>query len=243
VAVVTGGAKGIGAATAVELAAAGALVAIADLDEAAGAELACQADVLYVRADVSVSADVRRLMDSTVERFGGIDILVNNAGVVLTKSIIDTTEEEWDWVIGINLKGAWLCSKYAIPRMRERGGGAVVNVASNAGLVGFPDAAAYCASKGGLCQLTKATALDCASLNIRVNAVCPGHTRSAMSEAFVSGHADPEQFVEDFVNRQHPLGRMAEPDEIARCICFLASDQASFVTGAVLAVDGGFTAR
>jgi NAD(P)-dependent dehydrogenase (short-subunit alcohol dehydrogenase family) len=243
VAVVTGGANGIGAATVAELAASGAAVAIADLDESAGVEVARRVGALYVRTDVSSSAEVQHLMRSTAERFGGIDILVNNAGVVLAKSTTDTAEDEWDRVMAINLKGAWLCAKHAIPRIRERGGGAVVNVASNAGLVGFPNAAAYCASKGGLCQLTKAMALDCAPFGIRVNAVCPGHTRSAMSEAFVRAQQSPEKFLEDFVVRQHPLGRMAEPSEIARCILFLASEAASFVTGAVLAADGGFTAR
>jgi NAD(P)-dependent dehydrogenase (short-subunit alcohol dehydrogenase family) len=182
-------------------------------------------------------------MEHAEGRFGAIHILVNNAGVVLAKSMLDTTEEEWDRVLTVNLKGAWLCARAAVPGMRRSGGGAIVNVASNAGLVGFPDAAAYCASKGGLSHLTKAMALDCARFGIRVNAVCPGHTRTAMADAFVRAHPDPDAFLEDFVGRQHPLGRMAEPEEVARCIRFLASDESSFVTGAVLAVDGGFTAR
>ncbi len=136
----------------------------------------------------------------------------------------------------------WLCAKFAIPEMARRGGGAIVNVASTAGLVGFPNLAAYCAWKGGLVQLTKALALDCAPLRIRVNAVCPGHTRTPMGDGFVAAQPDPVAFVKDFIDAQHPIGRMAEPNEIAQAILFLASDQASFLTGAILAADGGYTA-
>ena len=118
-----------------------------------------------------------------------------------------------------------------------------MNVASNAGLVGFPNLAAYCASKGGMVQLTKAMALDCAKLNIRVNAVCPGHTRTPMGDGFIAAQSNPDTFVKEFVNVKHPIGRMAEADEVARTILFLASDDASFVTGAILAVDGGYTAQ
>ena len=156
---------------------------------------------------------------------------------------MDTSEEEWDQVQSVNLKGAWLCAKFAIPEIARRPGGAIVNVASTAGLVGFPNLAAYCASKGGLVLLTKAIALECAALRIRVNAVCPGHTRTPMGNGFVAAQADPAAFVEEFINRQHPLGRMAEAQEIARTILFLASDDASFVTGAIVAADGGYTAR
>lgn len=243
VAIVTGGAGGIGAATARALAEAGARVVVADLDGAAGGELAGEIGGLFVRADVRLAADAERMAAAAVDRWGALSILVNNAGVMLSRSTFDTSEEEWDRVLGVNLKGAWLCTRAVAPHMRRAGGGAVVNVASNAGLVGFPDAAAYCASKGGLANLTKAMALDGAPFGIRVNAVCPGHTRTPMADGFVSSHDDPEAFVREFVERRHPLGRMAEPDEIARCIRFLASDEASFVTGAVLAVDGGFTAR
>jgi len=243
VAVVTGGARGIGAATATALAEAGARVVICDIETEAGQDTAAAIGAEFVRADVSRAADADALMRHAVERFGRLDVLVNNAGVVLVKSTQDTTEAEWDHVLAINLKGPWLCARAAVPHMARGGGGAIVNVASNAGLVGFANAAAYCASKGGVAQLTKAMALDFAPLKIRVNAVCPGHTRSPMSDSFVASQADPAAFIEDFVNRQHPLGRMAEPEEIARCIRFLAGDEASFVTGAVIPVDGGFTAR
>jgi len=196
-----------------------------------------------VRCDIARAADAERLIRAAVDSFGGLDVLINNAGVALARSAVATSEEEWDRVLGINLKGAWLCARYAIPEIARRGGGAIVNVASNAGLVGFANLAAYCASKGGLVLLTKAMALDCAPLRIRVNAVCPGHTRTPMGEGFVAAQSDPAAFVEEFINRQHPLGRMAEAEEIARAIVFLASDEASFVTGAALAADGGYTAR
>lgn len=243
VAVVTGGARGIGAATAAALAGAGASVVIADVEVEAGRATAQDLHCDFVEADVSRAADVEALMRAAAERLGGLDVLVNNAGIVLAKSALDTSEEEWDRVLAVNLKGAWLCARAAAPLMARRGGGSIVNVASNAGLVGFPNAAAYCASKGGLAHLTKALALDLAPLGIRVNAVCPGHTRTPMAERFVAAQADPAAFLADFVGRQHPLGRMAEPEEIARSIRFLASDEASFITGAVLPADGGYTAR
>jgi len=243
VAAVTGGATGIGAATARALAEVGARVLVADLSVEAGRTLAAEVGGEFVQVDVSHAADAERLATAAVEWLGRLDVLVNNAGVVLAKSTTETTEEEWDRVLDVNLKGTWLCSRAAIPRLAAGGGGAIVNVASNAGLVGFPNAAAYCASKGGVAQLTKAMALDCAPLGIRVNAVCPGHTRTSMAESFVASQPDPDAFLRDFVERQHPIGRMAEPEEVARCIRFLASDEASFVTGAVIATDGGFTAR
>jgi NAD(P)-dependent dehydrogenase (short-subunit alcohol dehydrogenase family) len=243
VAVVTGGATGIGAATARAFAELGARVVVADVSVEGGEAVAAELGGAFVRVDVARSADAERLAATVVDRLGRLDVLVNNAGVVLSKSTTETTEDEWDRVLGVNLKGTWLCSRAAIPRMTKGGGGAIVNVCSNAGLVGFPNAAAYCASKGGVAQLTRAMALDCAEFAIRVNAVCPGHTRTDMAERFVAAQADPDAFLRDFVERQHPVGRMAEPAEVARCIRFLASDEASFVTGAVVPTDGGYTAR
>ena len=243
VAVVTGGARGIGAATAAAPAEAGAMGMIGEVEAEAGRATARQVGGAFVEADVSRASDVERLMSAAVGRFGGLDVLVSNAGVVLARSTLDTAEDEWDRVLAVNLKGAWLCARAAVPHMVHRGGGAIVNVVSNAGLVGFPNAAAYCASKGGLANLTRAMALDFAPLRVRVNAVCPGHTRTPMAERFVAAQADPAAFLEDFVGRQHPLGRMAEPAEIGWAIHFLASDEAALVTSALLAVDGGYTAR
>lgn len=248
VAVITGGAMGIGAATARLFAAEGALVVIGDVaSEAAGLVVEAIADVggqaTQFQVDVRKPDEAERLIQAAISIFGGVDILVNNAGVALAKSTLDTTPEEWERVIGINLTGAWLSARAAIPEMIRRGGGVIVNVASNAGLVGFPNLAAYCASKGGLVQLTKAMALDCAPLHIRVNAVCPGHTRTPMGNGFIAAQPDPAAFVKEFINVQHPIGRMAEPEEVARAVLFLASEDASFVTGSILAVDGGYTAR
>jgi NAD(P)-dependent dehydrogenase (short-subunit alcohol dehydrogenase family) len=248
VAAVTGGAMGIGAATARLLAAQGARVAVGDMALAAGQQvadeiLAAGGQARCFELDVRQANQVTAFMEQTAVAFGGLDILVNNAGVVVAKSTTDTSPDEWERVLGTNLTGAWLCARAAIPFLIRRGGGAIVNVASNAGLVGFPNLAAYCASKGGLVQLTKAMALDCAPQHIRVNAICPGHTRTPMGDNFVAAQADPVAFVRDFINVQHPLGRMAEAEEVAQAILFLACDDSSCVTGSILAADGGYTAR
>jgi NAD(P)-dependent dehydrogenase (short-subunit alcohol dehydrogenase family) len=248
VAVITGGAMGIGEATARLFAAEGAAVVIGDVAEEAARQVVNEiitsgGQAAFYRLDVRQPAEAEKLIQGTLETFGGLDILVNNAGVALAKSTTETTLEEWERVLGINLTGAWLCARAAIPAMIRRGGGAMVNVASNAGLVGFANLAAYCASKGGLVQLTKAMALDCAPHHIRVNAICPGHTRTPMGNGFIAAQADPEAFVTEFINMQHPIGRMAEAEEVARAILFLASDDSSFITGSILAADGGYTAR
>lgn len=248
VAVITGGAMGIGEATARLFSTEDAAVVIGDIsDEAAqnvvDALAAAGGRATCVHVDVRWPVEVAQLISHTVNTVGGLDILVNNAGVALAKSTTETTFEEWERVLGINLTGAWLCARAAIPAMVRRSEGAIVNVASNAGLVGFPNLAAYCASKGGQMQLTKAMALDCAPHHIRVNAVCPGHTRTPMGDGFIAVQPDPETFVAEFTNMQHPLGRMAEAEEVARAILFLASDESSFVTDSILAADGGYTAR
>jgi NAD(P)-dependent dehydrogenase (short-subunit alcohol dehydrogenase family) len=239
---------GIGAATARQLAAAGAAVVIGDVAGEPAAQLAeaiCAGGgrALAVLADFRKPDEVERLIGAAQAAFGGPDVLVNIVGIALARSTTETTQDEWERVIGIILTGAWLCARAAIPRMIERGGGAIVNVASSAGLVGFPNLAAYCASKGGLVQLTKAMALDCAAQNIRVNAVCPGHTRTPMGDGFIAAQRDPQAFVRDFINVQDPHGRKAEADEFARIIVFLAGEEASFLTGSIVAADGGYTAR
>lgn len=248
VAIITGGGMGIGAATARLFAAEGAAVVLGDIVEEAGRSLADAITArggraAFVRCDVRRPDDVTQLVQSTVETFGGVDCLINNAGIALAKSTTETTLDEWERVLGINLTGPWLCARAVIPVMRHRGGGVIVNVASNAGLVGFPNLAAYCASKGGLVQLTKAMALDCAPDHIRVNALCPGHTRTPMGDGFIASQANPDAFVREFINVQHPIGRMAEAEEVARAILFLAAADSSFITGAILAADGGYTAR
>ncbi len=248
IALITGGAMGIGASVARLLVREGHRVVIGDVADEIGRALVDELNVgravaLYVHADVARSVDVVNLIEQAVDHFGGLDWLVNNAGIALARSTQDTTEAEWDRLLAINLKGAWLCSKFAIPHLAHRAEAAIVNVASNAGLVGFPNLAAYCASKGGMIQLTKACALDCAGLGIRANAVAPGHTRTPMGDGFINAQPDPAAFEAEFINRQHPLGRMAEPEEVAEAIYYLLSSRASFVTGTILSVDGGYIAR
>lgn len=248
IAIITGGAMGIGEATARRFAAEGASVVIGDVAGEAARRVVkgittSGGRAVYFQVDVRQPEEVEGLITAAMETFGGLDLLVNNAGIALARSTTDTSLEEWERVLGVNLTGAWLCARAAIPAMIRQGGGAIVNVASNAGLVGFPNLAAYCASKGGLVQLTKAMALDCAPHHIRVNAVCPGHTRTPMGDAFIAAQPDPQAFVREFINVQHPIGRMAEAEEVARAILFLASDDSSFITGSILAADGGYTAR
>jgi NAD(P)-dependent dehydrogenase (short-subunit alcohol dehydrogenase family) len=248
VALVTGGASGIGRATALLFAAEGAAVVVCDVDGNKGQEVVETirqrgGRAEFVQADVSKAVDAERAVALATRVFGGLDCLVNNAGVCITGSTQDTEESVWDKVLSVNLKSVWLCAKYAIGAMRKRGKGAIVNIGSTASLVGLPDLAAYCASKGGVANLTRAMALDTARFGIRVNCVCPGHINTPLASGFVNAQADPQAFVQEFIVKSHPLGRMGEPEEVARAALFLCSDDSSFVTGAVLAVDGGYTAR
>ncbi|TDA69662.1 MAG: glucose 1-dehydrogenase [Clostridia bacterium] len=269
VAIITGAASGMGQAMALLFAREGATVVVADVNEvggqetvrriqeearetsgqmerAAGAEArptygATDGRAEFVKVDVSQADQVKRLVDSTVNNYGKLNIMVNNAGVALLGKdgkIADVAEDTWDRVIAINLKGVYLGMKYAIPPMLKQGGGVIINTASIAGLVGFPSLAAYCASKGGIVQLTKATALDYGRDNLRVNAICPGVIRTAMTETML---ADRE--TKEGMERTTPLPRLGEPEDIARAALYLASDEASFVTGTTLVVDGGWTAQ
>lgn len=245
-ALISGGASGIGRATALLFAQEGAAVAIVDLDDVHGK--AVEQEIrerggkgLFIHGDVSRPDDCRRAVEEAVRTFGGLDILFNNAGIIRRATVVDTTEEEWDRVIAVNLRSAFLLSKYALPYMIGAGGGSIIHNASGWGLVGGPRAAAYCASKGALVNLTRAMAIDHGAQNIRVNCICPGDTDTQMlrHEARQLGQ-DEERFLAEAADR--PLRRIARPEEIARAVLFLASDAASFVTGAVLAVDGGASA-
>ena len=239
VVLVTGGGSGIGRTIAMAFAAAGAYTVVSDISEPGGLETqglireaGGRAD--FVVADVSSARQVSGMVDFAVEKYGRLDIACNNAGIPCAiKPVADYEEDEWDRVIATNLKGVWLSMKYEIPRMLRQGGGAIVNIASMAGVIGTPSASPYTASKHGVVGLTKTAALDYARSGLRINAVCPGITRTPILEA-----------MPDFIARRSatiPMGRLAEPREIADAVLWLCSDGASYVTGHSLLVDGAFT--
>ncbi len=243
VALITGGASGIGRATAQLFAREGAAVAVVDVDEAgaravARAILDAGGQALAVGCDVSQAGDCRRAVEATLQAFGRLDILFNNAGIIRRADVVETTEEEWNRVMAVNVGSVFLMSKYAVPIMAARGGGAIVNTGSGWGLVGGRDAVSYCASKAAVVNMTRAMALDHGPQGIRVNCVCPGDTDTGMlrNEAQQLG-AEEAQFLAEAADR--PLGRIGTPAEIARAVLYLASEASSFVTGAVLVVDGG----
>lgn len=243
IALITGGASGIGRATALLFAREGAAVAVADLDEA-GAQAIVRAiadaggRAIALRCDVARAEDCRRAVERTVDAFGGLDILLNVAGIIRRADVLATTEEEWDRVMAVNVKSVFLMSKYALPYLAAQGGGTIVNVSSGWGLVGGRNAVAYCASKAAVVNMTRAMALDHGPQGIRVNCVCPGDTDTGMlrSEAQQLGVAEGA-FLSEAADR--PLGRVGTPEEIAQAVLYLAGHASSFVTGAVLVVDGG----
>jgi NAD(P)-dependent dehydrogenase (short-subunit alcohol dehydrogenase family) len=242
-AIVTGAASGIGRATAVLLAREGAAVVAADLDEAGVLSVVATIEAEGGRAagvpcDVTVETDCRRLVETATTGFGGLDIVVNCAGIVRRTSVVDTTEADWDRVMAVNVKAVFLLGKHAIPEMARGGGGVVVNIGSGWGLKGGPRAASYCASKGAVVNLTRAMAIDHGPQGIRVNCVCPGDTDTPL----LRGEA--EQLGEDLAaflvsSAERPLRRLGTPEDTARAVLYLASDAASWVTGAALVVDGG----
>jgi meso-butanediol dehydrogenase/(S,S)-butanediol dehydrogenase/diacetyl reductase len=248
VALITGAGSGIGKATALLFTREGAAV-LAGTNEAADlAALEAEAGglpgrVIGLQMDVSREEDAARAVHTAVERFGGLDILVNNAGIAQRGLVTETSEEQWNRIQDVNLKGVFLCSKYAISEMLRRGGGSIVNTASINGIRGNHRLAAYCASKGGVVALTYALALDYAPDNIRVNCVCPAAIAGTrMSQASLAEAQDPEKQYEDLVAK-HPMNRLGLPGEVASAILFLASDEASFITGVALPVDGGRSIR
>jgi NAD(P)-dependent dehydrogenase (short-subunit alcohol dehydrogenase family) len=240
VALVTGGASGIGRATALLLASEGARVVVSDVNVDGGEETTrlihqSNGGAMFVKADVSKAAEVEAMVTLLMDTYGRLDCAINNAGVGGTMTPTDKyTEEEWDFVMGINLKGVWLCMKYEIPAMLKTGG-AIVNVASAAGLVGFRYNSAYAASKHGVIGLTRSAALEYARKGIRVNAVCPGFTQTPMVEAMET--LNPKM-TEATINAI-PMRRLGTPEEIAQSVLWLCSDASSFVTGHALAIDGG----
>jgi NAD(P)-dependent dehydrogenase (short-subunit alcohol dehydrogenase family) len=245
IAIVTGAARGIGSATAELLIEEGARVVLTDVAADEGAQTAVRLGprAAFKPLDVTDAAQWQRVIGETETEFGGLDILVNNAGIALLKDIEATSLDEWRRVHAVNLEGPFLGCKYAIPAMKRRGGGSIVNISSIAGMIGHHSLAAYCSSKGGLRLLTKSVALHCArrGYNIRCNSVHPSFAATAMVESMIENAREPEK-MREAVTRAAPLGRLAEPVDVARTILFLASDESAFTTGAEFVVDGGATA-
>ena len=242
-AIITGGASGIGRAAALLFAGAGAAVVIADIDDQRGEAVvkkihAGGGEGIYVHCDVTKAEDCQRTVQKTINSFGGVDILFNNAGIIRRASVIDTTEEQWERVMAVNVKSVFLMSKYTIPHMVQAGGGVILNTSSGWGLVGGRDAVSYCASKAAVVNLTRAMALDHGAQNIRVNCICPGDTDTPMLRVEARQLGENEKtFLDDAANR--PLQRIGTPQDIAQAVLYLCSDAASYVTGSTLVVDGG----
>jgi NAD(P)-dependent dehydrogenase (short-subunit alcohol dehydrogenase family) len=243
VALVTGAASGIGRASARLFAEAGAKVVVADIDrpmaeETAALVTAAGGEAVAVEVDVADATSVKAMVDATIERFGRLDIAHNNAGIMgAGADIIDMDDAVWQRGIDVMLTGVFLCMKHEIPHMISQGKGAVVNTSSGAGLIGFPGQANYVAAKHGVIGLTRSAALEYITRGVRINAICPGTARSRMVDEWMDGSAEAEAEVAAL----HPIGRIAEPEEIARAALWLASDASSFVVGVALPVDGGYT--
>ncbi len=246
IALLTGGSSGIGRATALLFAGEGAAVSIVDLDKAGGLAavqsiVSFGGSAIFIHGDVTKSEDCKRAAEQTVNELGGLDILFNCAGIIHRASVPETSEKDWDKVMSVNVKSIFLLSKYAIPIMARAGGGVIINVASGWGLSAGRRAAAYCASKGAVVQLTKAMALDHGPENIRINCICPGDVDTPLirEEAKQLGESF-DRFMKEASRR--PLRRIGKPEEVAQAALYLASGASSYVTGASLVVDGGGTA-
>ena len=241
----TGGAAGIGRTTALAFAGEGAKVVIADINVTGGEETVkmirdAGGEAIFIKTDVRIADEVKNMADKAVETFGRLDCAFNNAGInedAVTMS--RCAEDSWDRMIDTNLKGVFLCMKYELPKMRKSGGGSIVNSASVMGLVGDGSHPGYSGSKHGVVGLTRTAAIVYAQAGIRINVVCPGPTLTSMISRLIDGHPEVEQLLLSNI----PMNRMAKPEEIARAVLFLCSDDASYITGHPLAVDGGWVAR
>ncbi len=244
VALISGGARGQGATEARMFAREGAKVVLGDVLDEEGKQVEAQinesgGDATYVHLDVTLEGDWRSAVETAVARYGKLDILVNNAGILISKGLEDTTEEDWDRIMGVNAKGVFLGTKQAIPAMRRAGGGSIINISSTAGLVGSPNGSpSYTATKGAVRLFTKATAIQYAKEGIRCNSVHPGPIDTEMIRDTLTDPARLEQRMERL-----PMGRVGKPEDIAYGVLYLASDESSFVTGSELVIDGGTTAQ
>jgi len=243
VSIITGGNSGIGRATALLFAREGSKVVIAGRNASRGREVTeaiknARGEAMFVKTDVSKSTEVRNLVETVTKRFGRIDILFNNAALSPVGTVLDTSEKEWSDVIGTNLTGTFLCTKYVLPHMIERKKGVIINTGSINSLMAMKKEAAYDASKGGVLMLTRAVALDFAEFNIRANCICPGAIETPMLREILSQAPDPKAAEVDLA-KKHPLGRIGSPEDVANMALFLASDESSFVTGTAMPVDGG----
>ena len=241
IAVITGSGLGLGEAMALLFSREGAKIVVFDINETAGRETVGQireqgGEAIFVHGDVSNPDDATRLIHDAVDAYGRVDVLVNNAGVHVDENVPDTTEAEWDHVLGVNLKGIFLCSKAAIPQMRRQGGGNIICISSISGLIGQVNQAAYNASKHGIIGLVRCMAYDHAGENIRVNAICPGVMNTPLVASVPEEHIAPYR-------KANLLERFAEPIEVANAALFLASDESSHVTGSAMVVDGGYTTK
>jgi len=240
VAIITGSRRGIGKAIALALAKAGANVVVSDINLDDCNKLveeikAINGNALAVKTDVSNPEDVSQMINLTTEKFGKVNILINNAGIYMQKSFTDVTEQDFDRILNINLKGVFLCSKAAVPEMIKQGKGKIINIASIAGQVGFANSSAYCASKGAIINITRELALELAQYKINVNAIGPGVIETDMTKDLLEDKATKETLLANI-----PLSRIGKPEDIANAALFLASDNSDYITGITLFVDGGW---
>ena len=244
VAIVTGSSKGIGEGIARVFSQEGARIVVVCRTEDAGRKMADELGAperraIFVQTDVKSSESIQNMIATTIETFGKLDILVNNAGYHISKNVEETSEEEWEFIINTNLRSTFLCSKYAIPHLRKTKGN-IINISSMVGLVGQPNAGAYSSTKGGQIAMSKGMAIDFAPDGIRVNVICPGWIQTPLVDDWFSQQKDP-QAAQEYIFGQHPLGRIGTIEECGKAALYLASDDAAFVTGITLNIDGGVT--